>query len=93
MKTLKVELFGSARRLAQTKEVFVEIGDDDTYRDLSMALVRRFPAFLGQVVEPETYDLVDPYFFNVEARRVIRDLDETPEVDKRLLLFFVDAGG
>ena len=93
MKTLKVELFGSARRLAKTKEVKIKIGDEDTYRDLAAALAERFPAYLGQIIEPETYELIEPYFFNVDAKRVVRDLEEVPEADKPILLFFVDAGG
>jgi len=90
---LKVELFGMARRLSQAKEVEIEIGDKDTYRHVSRALAERFPAFLGHIITPTTFDLLEPYFFNVDARRVVQDLDEMPEPDKPLLLFFVDAGG
>ena len=93
MKRLKVELFGMARRLSQTKELEIEIGDTSTYRHVARALAERFPAFLGPIITPATFDLVDPYFFNVDARRVVRELDEVPEADKPLLLFFVDAGG
>ena len=93
MTRLKVELFGMARRLSQTKELEIEIGDTDTYRHVSRALAERFPAFLGHIIAPANFDLVEPYFFNVDARRVVRNLDEVPEPDKPLLLFFVDAGG
>ena len=93
MKTLQVELFGMARRLAQTKETSVEIGDDGTYRDVVAALARRYPAFVDQIIQRDTYELIDPYFLNVDARRVVRDLDEMPEEGKPLLLLFVDAGG
>jgi len=93
LKELKVELFGLARRLAQMKEVAVKVGDKDTYRDLVAALASRFPAFLGQIIVPRTYDLIDPYFFNVDARRVVHNLEEIPEEGKPILLFFVDAGG
>ena len=92
MKKLQVELFGSARRLAQAKEVNIEIGDAATFRDVIATLVQKFPAFVGHIVT-EAGDLIEPYFFNVDARRVVRNLDEIPEEGKPLLLLFVDAGG
>ena len=93
MKKLKVELFGMARKLVQAKEVEIEVGDTETFRDIAAALAARYPALLGNVIIPGAYDLMEPYFFNVDARRVVHDLDEIPEADKPLLLFFVDAGG
>ena len=93
LKELKVELFGMARRLAQTKEVDITVGDTDTFRDVVRALAQKFPAFLGHIIAPDTYDLIEPYFLNVDARRVVHDLDEIPEEGKPLLLLFVDAGG
>ena len=92
MKKLQIELFGSARRLAQAKEVNIEVGDTATFREVIVALVQKFPAFVGHVIT-ETGDLIEPYFFNVDARRVVRNLDEIPEEGKPLLLLFVDAGG
>ena len=93
MKKLRVELFGMARNLVQAKEVDIEVGDTGTFRDVAANLAATYPALLGHVVVPETHDLIEPYFFNVEARRVVRNLDEIPEEGKPLLLFFVDAGG
>lgn len=93
LKTLKVELFGLARRLAQSREVEIQVGDTDTYKDVIASLVQKFPAFVGQIVHPETHGLMDPYFLNVDARRVVHDLDEIPEEGKPLLLLLVDAGG
>ena len=93
MKKLKVELFGSARRVVGAKEVDLAIRDTDTYRDVSAKLATEFPSLLGRVIEPRTYDLIEPYFFNVDAKRVVRDLDQLPDAGKPLLLFFVDAGG
>ncbi len=93
MKKLQVELFGMARRLAQTKETSVEICEGGTYRDVVAALARRYPAFVDQIIRGDTHELIEPYFLNVDARRVVRDLDEIPEEGKPLLLLFVDAGG
>jgi len=93
MKKLQVELFGSARRLAQMKETQIEVGEAATFRDVIVTLAKRFPAFVGHVISPEADSLIEPYFFNVDARRVVRDLNEIPEEGKPLLLLFVDAGG
>jgi len=90
---LTVELFGLARHLSKEKEVIVEVSDDATLRDVVAALAERFPSFLGPLVVPETYDLVEPYFFNIDGRRVARSLDIKPKEDEHLLLMFVTAGG
>jgi len=90
---LTVELFGLARRLSGEKEVMVEVSDEATLRNVVVALTRRFPAFLGPLVVPETYELVEPYFFNYDGRRVSKSLEEKPKEDDRLLLLFTEAGG
>jgi molybdopterin converting factor small subunit len=93
VKKLQIELFGTARRLAQTKELELEVAESATFRDVIAALARQIPAFLGHIITPDARNLVEPYFFNVDARKVVRDLDGTPEEGKPLLLLFVDAGG
>ena len=90
---LPVELFGLARRLGGEKEVIVEVSDEATLCDVVVALTRRFPAFLGPLVVPDTYELEEPYFFNYDGRRVAKSLKERPQEGDRLLLFLVDAGG
>lgn len=93
MKKLQIELFGTARRLAQTKELQLEVAESATFRDVVAALARQIPAFLGHIITPDALNLVEPYFFNVDARKVVHDLDGIPEEGKPLLLLFVDAGG
>lgn len=90
---LTVELFGLARRLSGEKEVTVEVGDEAALRDVVVALSKRFPAFLGPLVVPRTYELKEPYFFNYNGQRVAKSLDEKPKEGDRLVLFLVDAGG
>ncbi|MFB0567390.1 MAG: MoaD/ThiS family protein [Candidatus Bathyarchaeia archaeon] len=90
---LPVELFGLARRLSGEKEVTVEVSDEATLHDVVVALTKRFPAFLGSLVVPHTYELKEPYFFNYNGQRAAKSLDERPEEGDRLLLFLVDAGG
>ena len=90
---LTVELFGLARRLSGQKEVTVGVSDGATLRDVVVTLTQRFPAFLGPLVDPETYDLNKSYLFNYDGRRVAQSLEERPQEGDRLLVLLVDAGG
>jgi hypothetical protein len=88
-----VEFFGLPRRLSGVKEATVQVTEGATLRDVVVALSQRFPAFLGELVDPQTYDLEEPYFFNIDARYVPPSLDFQPKQGQRLLLLFLEAGG
>ena len=88
-----VEFYGLPRRLSGVKETTVQVQPGATLRDVVQALVKQFPAFLGALVDPVSYELHEPYFFNIDARFVPRDLEHTPKAGERLLLLFVEAGG
>jgi molybdopterin converting factor small subunit len=88
-----VEFFGLPRRLSGIKETIVQVERGATLRDVVAALAARFPAFLGALIDPDTHDLKEPYFFNIDARFVPRNLEYTPQEGERLLLLFLEAGG
>ena len=88
-----VEFFGLPRRLSGVKETTVQVKEDATLRDVVKALAGSFPAFLGSLIDPKTYDLEIPYFFNIDARFVPRSLEHHPKTGERLLLLFLEAGG
>jgi len=88
-----VEFFGLPRRLSGAKKTTVQVKPEATLRDVVKALAERFPAFLGNLVDPKTYDLEEPYFFNINARFVPRSLEHHPIEGDRLLLLFLEAGG
>jgi hypothetical protein len=88
-----VEFFGLPRRLSGVKEATVQVKEGATLRDVVVALSKRFPAFLGELVHPQTYDLEEPYFFNIDARYVPPNLEFRPSEGQRLLLLFLEAGG
>jgi molybdopterin converting factor small subunit len=90
---LTVEFFGLPRRLSGVKQTTVRVEEGATLRDVVAALAGQFPAFLGELVDPETYDLVEPYFFNIDARYVPPNLEFEPKEGQRLLLLFLEAGG
>ena len=90
---LTVEFFGLPRRLSGAKETKVEVPQGATLRDVVHVLAAQFPSFLGDLIDPQTYQLREPYFFNIDARRVAKTLDYEPKAGERLLLLFVEAGG
>lgn len=90
---ITVEFFGLPRRLSGVKETTVEVKEGATLRDVVKALATKFPAFLGDLINPQTYELEPPYFFNINARHVPRNLEYQPKEGERLLLLFVEAGG
>ena len=90
---LVVEFLGQARRLAQTKETVAHMNEPASFRDVLRWLADHYPALLGPVIVPQSYDIVPFYMLNVDGRRVARDLDARPEDGQRLILMFVEAGG
>ncbi len=90
---LTVEFLGLSRRLAQTKESLIEVSDQATFRDVLCYLSTNFPALVGPVIIPTTFDLVSSYMINIDGRRVVQDLDTRPEDGQRLILMFMEAGG
>lgn len=90
---LRVEFLGLSRRLAQTKESLVEVGDRATLRSVLRHLAARYPALAGPVIVPETFDLVSSYMINIDGRRADTDLDQRLQDGQRLTLMFVDLGG
>ncbi len=88
-----VEFFGLPRRLSGVKETTVQVSRGASLRDVAAALAVQFPAFVGPLIEPKTHSLKEPYFFNIDARRVPKSLDYQPKEGERLLLLFLEAGG
>ena len=90
---LVVEFLGQARRLAQTKETVLHTEHGSSLRDVLRQLAVDYPALVGPVIVPHTYDIVPSYMLNIDGRRTARDLDALPEDGQRLILMFVEAGG
>ena len=90
---LRVEFLGLSRRLAQTKESLVEVGDRATLRSVIRHLAVRYPALVGPVIVPDSFDLAESYMMNIDGRRADTDLDQRPQDGQRLVLMFADLGG
>jgi molybdopterin converting factor small subunit len=90
---LTVEFLGTSRRLAQTNHSQVALRDRASYRDLLRHISFAFPALLGPVILPDTFDLTPSFVLNVDGRRAVTDLDTPAQDGQRILLMFVEAGG
>ena len=90
---LSVEFLGLSRRLAQTERCLVTIHDQATLRDVIGHIASRFPALVGPVISPETFELTPSYMLNIEGRRAARDLDAPAQDGQRIILMFMEAGG
>ncbi len=90
---LTVEFLGLSRRLAQVKQVELQVVESATYRDVLRQLALQFPALLGQVIVPDTYDLVSSHIINIDGRRAITDVDTRADDGQRLIFMFAEAGG
>ena len=90
---LTVEFLGLTRRLAQAKECLIDVDDQATVRDVLRRLASQFPALVGPVIIPETFDLVSSYMINLDGRRSVVDLDVRPQDCQRLIFMFMEAGG
>jgi len=90
---LRVEFLGLSRRLAQTKESLVEVDDRATLRSVVRHLAARYPALVGPVIVPDSFDLAESYMINIDGRRAVTNLDQPAQDGQRLILMFVEAGG
>jgi hypothetical protein len=91
--TLIVEFLGLSRRLAQVSQSQVTLQGPASFRDILRHIASEFPALLGSVILPDTYDLTPSYVINVDGRRAVTDLDSAAEDGQRILLMFLEAGG
>ena len=71
----------------------LEVKSEASLRDVLVALGDHYPALMGELIVPESYDLRSPYIFNFDGRRVAKDLDEQVQEDENLLLMHISVGG
>jgi hypothetical protein len=90
---ISVEFLGLARRLAGCTQTQLDISDQASLRDAIRVLAQQFPSFVGRIIDPQTQDLISPYFFNVGGRFAATDLDAQVPIGEPLVLMCLDAGG
>jgi hypothetical protein len=88
-----VELFGLAWRLSGTKETAVDVKPQATLRDVLVVLGQRFPALMGELIVPDSYDLRGYYMIYVDGRYVPSSLEEPVFEGEHLILMFASSDG
>lgn len=91
--SLVVELFGPARFLTKKKQVDVEVGEGASFREILAGLSRKAPELLGQVIDPDSFELIEPNTLYLNGREAVRDYSRKPVMGDRILLLFAAAGG
>lgn len=88
-----VELFGLARYLTGRKEIRLHLPEGATLRDVVARLATQTKELIGQVIDGEKMELIEPYSLNINGRYVARDLNMKVNEDDRILLLFTAVGG
>jgi molybdopterin converting factor small subunit len=92
---IRVELFGVSRLAAGTKEITLDLEEGATFRDIARVLGTRYPAMIGNVIQPDGETLQEPNIFNLNARQMIQatQMGDSPNDGDRIILMSISAGG
>ncbi len=92
---VQVEFLGLSRLAARVKEIALDLEEGTTFRDIVRLLSARYPAMIGNVIQPDGETLQSPNIFNLNARRMIKasQMDDSPSDGDRIILMSVSAGG
>ena len=91
--TVRVELFGLARMIAERREFGLSIPRNADSQDIARALASACPPLLGSVLLSDGSGLLDSYTLNVNGTAFVSEapLDLAP--GDSILLFSSQAGG
>ncbi|MDY7079302.1 MAG: MoaD/ThiS family protein [Chloroflexota bacterium] len=92
---IQVEFLGLSRFAAGAKEITLDLEDDATFRDIARILGTKYPAMIGNVIQPDGETLQAPNIFNLDAKRMIQanQMDDSPNDGDRIILMSISAGG
>ena len=92
---IHVEFLGLSRLAAGAKEVALDLEEGTTFRGIVRMLGTRYPAMIGNVIQPDGETLQAPNIFNLNAKRMIQasHMDDSPSDGDRITLMSVSAGG
>ena len=92
---VRVELLGLSRFAAGVKEITLDLEEGTTFRDIVRMLGTRYPAMIGNVIQPDGETLQTPNIFNLNAKRMIQasQMDDSPSDGDRIILMSISAGG
>ena len=92
---IHLELLGLSRLAAGTKEITLDLEEGTSFREIVRELASRYPAMVGNVIQPDMETLHPPNIFNQNARRLIQasQMDDSPNDGDRIILMSISAGG
>jgi len=90
-----VELLGLSRLAVGAKKITLDLEEGTTFRDIVRLLGTRYPAMIGNVIQPDGETLQRPNIFNLNVKRMIRasQMDDSPSDGDRIILMSISAGG
>jgi len=90
-----LEFLGLSRFAAGVKEITLDLEEGTTFRDIVRMLGTRYPAMIGNVIQPDGETLQTPNILNHNARRMIQPshMDDCPSDGDRIILMSISAGG
>jgi molybdopterin converting factor small subunit len=90
-----LEFLGVARLVTGAKEDFFDLQEGATYRELVRHLGRRYPALIGDVIQPSGDRLQGPNVFCSKHTRIIQpdQMDHRLQDGDQLILMSLSAGG
>ncbi len=92
---VQVEFLGLSRVAAGVKEIALDLEEGTTFRDIVRMLGTRYPAMIGNVIQPDGETLQSPNIFNLNAKRMIQasQMEDSPGDGDRIILMSISAGG
>jgi molybdopterin converting factor small subunit len=92
---IRLEFLGVARLVTSAKEDFFDLHEGASYRELVRHLGRRYPALIGDVIQPSGDRLQGPNIFCSKDTSIIRleQMDQRLQDGEQLILMSLSAGG
>ena len=92
---IHVEFLGVSRLAAKEKEIALDLEEGMTFRDIVRILGIRYPAMIGNVIQPDGETLQGANTLRLNAKRMIQSnqMDEGPAHGDRIVLMSILGGG
>ena len=92
---IHVEFLGLSRFAAGVREIALDLEEGTTFRDIVRLLGTRYPAMIGNVIQPDGETLQTPNIFNLNVKQMIQtsQMDDSPSDGDRIILMSISAGG
>lgn len=92
---IHVEFLGVARLLTGVQGTALDVTAGATLRDVVRALGARYPALIGDLIQPDGETLYPPHVLNYNAQRIIPadQMDTSLNDGDRITVMSILAGG